>query len=144
MQHHVYRTNISASFSLDERLFKGLSVLLGIILLTAILAPLNISPMAYLLAGIFGSISIAFIYRKRTGEKDLLIKIEDNGIEYFSEERDEMIRIEAESIIKVSTRFCELHILTKDNTPHCIDLSLIKTEQTRWEVKETVKQLVRN
>jgi len=144
MQHNIYRTNIPASFSLNERLFKGLSAILGMILLTAILAPLNISPTTYLLAGIFAGITIAFIYRKRTGRKDLLLKIEDNGIEYFSEEHDAMIKIEAESIIRVSSRFCELHILTRDNTTHRIDMSSIKKEQTRWEVKEMVKQLARS
>lgn len=145
MQHYIYRTNSSPSFVPSEKLTHGLPVALGAIILIAIISPLNINPVVYLLAGCIIAFLLIFIYKRRvTNERDILLKIEDHSIEYFSEERKEMITIATESITDIKTRFCELQILTRDNKIHKIDTSTFKTEQTRWEVKEMIKQLIQN
>ncbi len=73
--------------------------------------------------------------------EDIYLKLEDNYLEYFSEEQEEMVQIPAENITKIITRFCELQIHTADSAVHRISMSYIKNVQTRWEVKEMIKQL---
>ncbi|WP_423147127.1 hypothetical protein [Rubrolithibacter danxiaensis] len=75
--------------------------------------------------------------------EELLLKIDNEGFDYFSFEEDKVIRIQAEEISKITTGFCELKVHTRDNLIHKINMAPIKKEQTRWEVKEMVKQLAR-
>ena len=145
MLHYIYRTNNTPALVPGERLSRALPIALGLIVLIAIISPLNISPVIYLLAGSIIAFLLIYFYRKKSRrEKDILLKIEDHSIEYFSEEHNNLITIKTESITDIKTRFCELQIITRDNRIHKIDMSSFKTEQTRWEVKELVKQLVQN
>jgi hypothetical protein len=69
------------------------------------------------------------------------IKIEDNNLYYFCPVKKEAVMIPANEIVKVSTQFCELQIHTTTRT-HCLNLNNIKQEHRRWEIKETIKNLV--
>jgi hypothetical protein len=93
---------------------------------------------------ITGSIVIIAILRQlivAINKKPLLLKITKNSIVYLSEERNELISIASDEIKEITHRFCELQILTKDDSIHHINLLNTDSEQTRWEIKELSKQL---
>ena len=146
MQYYIYtRENV---ISLPKQNFKtGIQLFLAALILSTAAALLQLIPQIYcLIAAICCVLLIAvcsFIYKRYSSlfRKKVLIKVGQDSLQYFSGEKDEMIEIAAEDIVKVSTRFCELQVHTKDNTIHRISMASIKKEQARWEIKEMVKQL---
>ncbi|HXH99033.1 MAG TPA: hypothetical protein VNI52_02105 [Sphingobacteriaceae bacterium] len=73
-----------------------------------------------------------------TRKGDILLKIDTNEIEYFDFAKKQMISIHVSDIQGVSTRFGELLLSTSECT-HCIDMTMIRDEKTRWEIKEMIR-----
>jgi hypothetical protein len=71
---------------------------------------------------------------------DIFLKIEENEIEYFDFQENQLISIPVADIQSVTTRFGELHLCTADRT-YCIDMTVIRNEKTRWEIKEMIKAM---
>lgn len=70
-----------------------------------------------------------------------MLEITDDKITYLSEEQNELISIQSEDIISIEHKFCELQIRTRDEQVHNINLLNTGSEQTRWEIKEHIKEL---
>lgn len=142
MQFQIYRTENSID-SLKPKLRKGIPILLSVLALSTLSIILELIPLIYALINSISCIVLILLFRKfqKTSSQNVYLKLEDDYLEYFSEEREEMVQIPAENIAKIITRFCELQIHTHDNSVHRISMKYIKKEQTRWEVKEMIKQL---
>lgn len=85
-----------------------------------------------------GSIAAIVLLYFRKG--DIFLKIEENEIEYFDFQENQLISIAVADIQNVTTRFGELHLSTADRT-YCIDMTVIRNEKTRWEIKEIIKAM---
>lgn len=139
MHYQIYRTKRALS---REKLWWGVKGILLILTISTAAVALNlISPIFCLFNGIAGVILFIAYAKMFCLSKELFLKVEEGSLKYFSEEREEMIEIEAKDIEKITSRFCELHIHTRDNAVHRISMSPIKKEQTRWEIKEMIRQL---
>ena len=81
---------------------------------------------------------VAFL--KWNGQKPqiLFLKVEDNEIEYYNGEEQELVSVETNAIKNVDTGFNELRIHTQEQI-HIVDLSYIRDEKKRWEIKEAVR-----
>lgn len=71
---------------------------------------------------------------------DVFLKIEENEIEYFDFQENQLLSVPVSDIQTVTTRFGELHLSTRERT-YCIDMTVIRDEKTRWEIKEIIKSM---
>jgi hypothetical protein len=142
MQFQLYRKE-NLPVITTETLRIGIPVLVSLIALSTVAVALEYIPTEYYLATSIicvALIFVAFKLSKNTRSKAFL-RVEDTYLEYFSEDMDEIVQIGADEIEKVCTRFCEIQVYTRDHSVHRIDTSVIKKQQTRWEVKEMIKNL---
>ena len=146
MQYYIYtKENI---FSLPKRNFKtAVHVLLIAIVVSTAAAVFHLIPVVYCfiaaLCCTFLAMVCSFIYSRYASlfKKKILLQVGEDSLKYYSVERDEMVEVPASEIVKINTKFCELQIHTRDQYVHRISISSVKKEQTRWEIKECVKQL---
>ena len=141
MQYQIYiesqtRSSKSWFFNAHTLISAGI-VLASLILVTAVGHWLAVT------AGITG-VAMAIVYfRKHRHQKPLLLQVTESGIVYYCEERNEMVYVLSRDITRINTGFCKLDIHTRDNYTHSINLLNIKSEQTRWEIKEMAKSLAK-
>ena len=146
MQYYIYKKE--KLIALPRQNFKtGIHLFLAALILSTAAAVLQVIPQLYcLIAAACCALLVAvcsFIHNRYSSlfKKKVVIEVGQDSIQYFSEEKNEMVEIAAEDIVKISTRFCELQVYTRDNTLHRINMESVKKEQARWEIKEMVKQL---
>ena len=73
----------------------------------------------------------------------LFVSVSDVSIQYYAEDRDQMIVIPVKDITGISSKFCRLFVHTQESI-HSINLLYVKREKSRWELKEMIKQVVQN
>lgn len=142
MQFHLSKNENLPSVN-TEKLRAGIPILISVIALSTVALALEYIPTEYYLIASISCVILILIFvrlSKGSGNK-IFLRVEDTYLEYFREDLDEMVQIGAEDIEKVCTRFCEIQVHTRDHAVHKIDMSVIKKQQTRWEVKEMIKGL---
>ncbi|MEO8794618.1 MAG: hypothetical protein ABI390_04070 [Daejeonella sp.] len=70
------------------------------------------------------------------------VQIADGILNYFNPEEGIMVSVPAKEITSISTRFCELKVHTNEGV-HSLNLGLVRKEQTRWEIKEMIREMAR-
>ena len=132
------------SDSNDARLLMYSTIFLSLLFLNTLGVALDITmPQLSLVNLVLGAvflIGLATVINKRS--KVPFVNIHDDTLEYFSPENEQIISIPSMEITKVTTRFNELNIHTSDRM-HSLNLGLIRQEQTRWELKETIRRMAR-
>jgi hypothetical protein len=140
MQVHLPKQNsITAS---AKNNVSNTSLFLGIVIITLTLTAMFLIP-GYSTA-FTGLIVIGATVRYLTNainKKPLLLEITDDKISYLSEEKNELVTINAEEILSINHKFCVLEIHTNDEAVHNINILNTGSEQTRWEIKEHLKRL---
>ena len=143
MQYQVYRESNFIQIE-EQKLFfliRGLSL---IVLLSTLGIVIGFISELYCILNSFICVFIILLCIKAQAffHDNLLIKVDNRGVEYFSHDEGKLITVHAADIIKITTGFCQLQVHTKDAV-HIINMEAIKKEKTRWEVKEMVKQMAK-
>ncbi|HEY1008324.1 MAG TPA: hypothetical protein VGD92_14120 [Sphingobacteriaceae bacterium] len=86
---------------------------------------------------------VAFLKWTSQSTRMLFLKVEDNEIEYFNGEDQELVAVATHAIRNVDTGFNKLRLHTPEHV-HIVDLSYIRDEKKRWEIKEAVRGCVSN
>ena len=132
------------SDSNDGRLLMYSTIFLSLLFLNTLGVALDITmPQVSLLnlaLGVIFLIVLAAMINKRS--RVPFVNIHDDMLEYYNPEEGEFISIPSMEITKITTRFNELNIHTSDRT-HSLNLSLVRKEQTRWELKEMIRKMAR-
>jgi hypothetical protein len=140
MQFHLSKQN---SISTSQKInLSNTGLLIGIGIITITLTAMFLIP-GYS-SFITGTLVIAATIRHLVhsiNKKPLLLEITNEGISYLSEESNELIFVQADEIVGINHKFCELVINTRDGNVHKINLLNTSSEQDRWEIKEHVKGL---
>ena len=142
----TYQLNIThyRSDSNDARLLMYSMIFLSLLFLNTLGVAFNITvpqlSLVNLVLGLVFLIALASQINKRS--KVPFVNIHDNTLEYFNPEEGDIISIPSMEILKITTRFNELNIHT-ENRVHSLNLGLIRQEQTRWELKEMIRQMAR-
>jgi hypothetical protein len=84
---------------------------------------------------------VAFLKWTSQKTRMLFLKVEENEIEYFNGEEKELVSVDTHAINNVDTGFNKLRLHTRDQV-HVLDLSYIRDEKKRWEIKEAVRGCV--
>jgi len=84
---------------------------------------------------IFLAAIVTFITRR---QKVPFIEILDGTLTYFDNNKGAMVSIPVGEITHVSSRFCELLLHTADQI-HCLNLDLVRSEKSRWEIKDMIR-----
>ena len=143
----TYQLHIShyRSDSNDARLLMYSTIFLSLLFLNTIGVALDITvpqvSLVNLILGVGFLIGLGTIISKKS--KVPFVNIHDNTLEYFNPEEGQIISIPSMEITKITTRFNELNIHTHDRM-HSLNLGLIRQEQTRWEIKEMIRQMARS
>lgn len=112
-----------------------------ILLLNTVATVFNFDSQLFTMANmVIVTVSIIILIALYIRKGDIFLKIENNEIEYFDFAEKQLICIHVADIQSVSTRFGELHLSTGERT-HCIDMTVIRNEKTRWEIKEMIKSM---
>ncbi len=143
MQYQVYRESNFIQIE-EQKLFfliRGLSLL---VLASTLGIVLGFISEFYCIINSFICVFVILLCGKAHAffHDNLLIKVDNRGVEYFSHEEGRLVTVNAEDIIKITTGFCQLHVHTRDSV-HLINMETIKKEKIRWEVKEMVKQMAK-
>lgn len=132
------------SDSNDDRLLMYSTIFLSLLFLNTLGVALDITmpqlSLVNLALGVIFLIALATMINKRS--KVPFVNIHDDTLEYYSPEEGQIISIPSLDITKVTTRFNELNIHTNERM-HSLNLGLIRQEQTRWEIKEMIRQMAR-
>jgi hypothetical protein len=139
----TYYYNIKrSSSSKNSRLWTDRIFLSVLLLFTSVIAIYN-APSQYLITGVSGAaVLIAVVMLVTRRPKVPFVEIADGTLRYFDTEKGEMISVHVDEITHISTRFCELNIHTPEHT-HKLNLDLIRSEKTRWEIKEMIRDIAR-
>lgn len=143
----TYQLHIShyRSDSNDARLLMYSTIFLSLLFLNTLGVALDITmpqvSLVNLVLGVVFLIVLAAMINKRS--RVPFVNIHDDMLEYYNPEEGEIISIPSVEITKITTRFNELNIHTNDRT-HSLNLSLVRKEQTRWELKEMIRKMARN
>ncbi len=86
---------------------------------------------------------VAFLKWTSQSTRMLFLKVEENEIEYFNGEDQELVAVATHAIRNVDTGFNKLRLHTPEQV-HIVDLSYIRDEKKRWEIKEAVRGCVSN
>mgnify|MGYP003575023208 FL=1 len=86
---------------------------------------------------------VAFLKWTSRSTRLLFLKVEENEIEYFNGEEQELVSVDTHAIRNVDTGFNTLRLHTPEQV-HVVDLSYIRDEKKRWEIKEAVRGCVSN
>ena len=86
---------------------------------------------------------VAFLKWTSQSTRMLFLKVEENEIEYFNGEEKELVSVDPHAICNVDTGFNKLRLHTPEQV-HIVDLSYIRDEKKRWEIKEAVRGCVSN
>jgi len=81
---------------------------------------------------------VAFLKWSSQKDQIVFLKVAENGIEYFNGEEQELISVDKWTIKNVDTGFNKLRIHTQEQV-HIVDLSYVRDEKKRWEIKEAVR-----
>ncbi|HEY0670517.1 MAG TPA: hypothetical protein VGD22_20200 [Sphingobacteriaceae bacterium] len=112
-----------------------------IILLNTVGPVLNFDPELFSMANLaIAGISVITLIVLCIRKGDVFIKIENDEIEYFDFQENQLVTIPVADIQSVTTRFGELHLSTSERR-YCIDMTVIRNENTRWEIKEIIKNM---
>lgn len=142
----TYQLHIShyRSDSNDARLLMYSTIFLSLLFLNTLGVALDITmpqvSLLNLVLGVVFLIVLAAMINKRS--RVPFVNIHDDMLEYYNPEEGEIISIPSMEITKITTRFNELNIHTNDRT-HSLNLSLVRKEQTRWELKEMIRKMAR-
>lgn len=86
---------------------------------------------------------VAFLKWNSQKPRIVFLKVEENEIEYFNGEEQELVSVETNAIKNIDTGFNELRIHTQEQV-HIVDLSYIRDEKKRWEIKQAVRACISN
>jgi hypothetical protein len=142
----TYQLHIShyRSDSNDARLLMYSTIFLSLLFLNTLGVALDITmpqvSLLNLVLGVVFLIVLAAMINKRS--RVPFVNIHDDMLEYYNPEEGQIISIPSMEITKITTRFNELNIHTNDRT-HSLNLSLVRKEQTRWELKEMIRKMAR-
>jgi hypothetical protein len=129
----------------DARLWMYSKIFLSLLFLSTLAVAFYFTfPALSLLNVALGLVFLAGLIK--IGSKRLrvpFVQIADGTLNYFDPAKGEMISVCAKEITHISTRFCELQVHTHD-TIHSLNLGLIRNEQTRWEIKEMIREMARS
>lgn len=132
------------SDSNDARLLMYSTIFLSLLFLNTLGVALDITmpqvSLLNLVLGVVFLIVLAAMINKRS--RVPFVNIHDDMLEYYNPQEGEIISIPSTEITKITTRFNELNIHTNDRT-HSLNLSLVRKEQTRWELKEMIRKMAR-
>lgn len=134
-----YRSNPN-----DARLWLYCRIFLALLLLNTLGVAFKLTMPVLSLVNVFLSV-VFLVVLLRIGNKRYrvpFVQIEDDVLNYYCPEQEEMIAVSAKEITGISTRFCELQLHTPDRV-HSLNLGLIRQEKTRWEIKEMIRQMAR-
>ena len=134
-----YRSN-----SNDARLLMYSTIFLSLLFLNTLGVALDITtPQLSLVNLVLGiAFLIALVTQVNKRLKVPFVNIHDSTLDYFCPEEGQIISIPAMEINQITTRFNELNIHT-NNRVHSLNLGLIRQEQTRWEIKEMIREMAR-
>lgn len=124
----------------ETKLWFIASAVLLLLLLNTLGVAFNFTTQLFSMANVALSMVFLITLFKLNGRKPdvIFLKIQENEIEYFDSEENQVVSVCIADIKSVSTGFNELRIYT-DQRIHIVDLSYIRDEKTRWEIKEAVK-----
>lgn len=143
----TYQLHIShyRSDSNDARLLMYSMIFLSLLFLSTLGVALNLTvpqvSIANLILGAGFLIGLGTVISKKSTIP--FVNIHDNTLEYFCPGEGQIISIPSREISKITTRFNELNIHTNDRI-HSLNLALIRHQQTRWEIKEMIRQMARS
>lgn len=78
-----------------------------------------------------------YLYRKN---KVTFLKIDDDCISFF-DDTEKLHSVKINDITAINSGFCLVQIYTKAEV-FALDMSLIRKEKQRWEVKELIRRIV--
>jgi hypothetical protein len=142
----TYQLHIShyRSDSNDARLLMYSTIFLSLLFLNTLGVALDITmpqvSLLNLVLGVVFLIVLAAMINKRS--RVPFVNIHDDMLEYYNPEEGEIISIPSTEITRITTRFNELNIHTNERT-HSLNLSLVRKEKTRWELKEMIRQMAK-
>lgn len=73
-------------------------------------------------------------------QKVPFVEINNESLNYFDAEKNEIIKVCVKDITHINTKFCELRVHT-DEKIHVLYLNVIRNETKRWEIKEKIRTL---
>jgi hypothetical protein len=112
-----------------------------IFLLNTVGTAFNFTPEVFSMANLaVTAISIITLVALCIRKGDVFLKIANDEIEYFDFQEKQLISIPVAEIQNVSSRFGELILSTSERT-YCIDMTVIRNENRRWEIKEIIKSM---
>ncbi|HEY1024860.1 MAG TPA: hypothetical protein VGE26_06820 [Sphingobacteriaceae bacterium] len=127
----------------ETRLWFIASAVLLLLLLNTLGVAFKFTTQLFSLTNVALSMVFMITLFRLNGRKPdvVFLKIQENEVEYFDAEEGQLVLVPKSEIKSVNTGFNELRIYT-DQRIHTIDLSYVRDEKTRWEIKEAVKSTV--
>ncbi len=132
------------SQSNDARLLMYSMIFLSLLFLNTLGVAFDITiPQLSLVNMVLGLAFLVLLIMQFTKRlKVPFLNIHDSTLEYYSQEEGQIISIPATAINQITTKFNQLNIHTQERI-HSLNLGLIRQEQTRWEIKEMIREMAR-
>lgn len=127
---------------LPNRMWISTWMILGAIILTTAGVALNIAVPLLSLINVFIALVLIIVLLTKSYNRQTVtfLKVDSHSIEYFCEQKERTVLILSDEITHITTRFCELHIHTRDKV-HTLNMNMIRQEKKRWEIKQIIREL---